>query len=133
MPESIPASTGPQRWTTRRWGYSPRKLGAHPPEGQGDDLSRCRSARCPSRPRTACAPHWSALPLSSNRESRELAPAAVLGPPGLLTRGFTPLTPTRCGVLGGAAGLHLRRPVLGRPGVGKRRRVVVNSLGAQRR
>ena len=34
MPESIPASTGPQRWTTRRWGYSPRKLGAHLPEGQ---------------------------------------------------------------------------------------------------
>jgi len=30
---------------TERWGHSPRKLGAHPPEGQGDD-------RGMSQPRT---------------------------------------------------------------------------------
>jgi dihydropteroate synthase len=27
----------PRRVGGERWGHSPRKLGAHPPEGQGDD------------------------------------------------------------------------------------------------
>ena len=66
--------------------------------------------------------------------SRELSPAAASGGLGLLTRGFTPLTPTgarRGGMLAAAVPLHVRRPVLGRPGVGQRRRGVLNSLGPQ--
>src|SRR4029078_7033036 len=65
---------------------------------------------------------------------RELPLAAALGGLGLLTRGFTPLTPTgarRRGMLATAVPLHVRRPVLGRPGVGQRPRRVLNSFGAQ--
>src|SRR5215212_838570 len=118
-------ATNSNHVTAARWCA---KHGTCPKTGN-DHCSRW--PRCPSRPKTACAPRCNG---SRRSWSRELA---ALGGLGRTARSFAPLPTTastgRRGVLRRITGpLHLGRPVLARTGIGQRRRIVVNSLGAQR-
>src|ERR1700730_8971642 len=72
---------------------------------------------------------------STSLTSTALAPLG-LGVPTLPTGGlaaFTTAAPGPAGCRAAAVALHLRRAVLGGTAVGQRGRIVVNSLGAQRR